>query len=440
LIRQSIQNLLTDVVGVITSRERLRQLWGISFYSNAFYIMLASGLTSLLNFVFWIIVARFYTAADVGLASAVLAGIGLLSAIAHLGLGLSIRFLPQAGEDANPLINTAFTLGTIATVLSVAIFIIGLGVWSPALMFIRQNPVYLTAFIIFTIASVLGSLVGETFMAKRRAGFLVAQNLILTISRLPLPIIMAGFLHSFGIVSSWGISLLLSLVISALIFLPKVQPGYRPSLSIKRKIVIGIAQYSFINYISNFLWGLPAMMIPIMVLNMLGAESAAFFYIAWAIANAFTLISNALSLSVFAEGSYEEDQLWVSLRRSLKISFFTFLPAAAVLLAAANIILLIFGNQYADNSSTLLRIMSVSLLPMGINSIYLSILRVQKKLKIILGISVIAAGGTLGIAYLLLPGMGVNGIGVAWLIVQGAISVFVVANWIKCGQLFAKRH
>ena len=47
----------------------------------------------------------------------------------------------------------------------------------------------------------------------------------------------------------------------------------------------------------------PNMVLPIMVLNTLGAEQAAYCYIAYAIATLLFMIPSAISMSLFVEGS-----------------------------------------------------------------------------------------------------------------------------------------
>ena len=138
LIRQlslRLSGFVTEVASIATSKQKLRQLWHIPLYSNAFYLMAANAAAALLGFIFWIVVARFYSPEDVGLASAAIAALGLLAAISYLGLGMGlIRFLPQSGENADSMINTVLTIGTLSSIVAVFIFIAGLGFWSPALL------------------------------------------------------------------------------------------------------------------------------------------------------------------------------------------------------------------------------------------------------------------------------------------------------------------
>ena len=72
------------------------------------------------------------------------------------------------------------------------------------------------------------------------------------------------------------------------------------------------------------------MILPIMVLNVLGAEQAAYYYIAYAIAALHFMIPNAISMLLFVEGSHGE-ALKRTVVKSLVTIFSLLVPAAAVL-------------------------------------------------------------------------------------------------------------
>ena len=74
----------------------------------------------------------------------------------------------------------------------------------------------------------------------------------------------------------------------------------------------------------------PNLILPIMVLNVLGAEQAAYYYIAYAIAALLFMIPNAISMSLFVEGSHGE-ALKRTVVKSLVTIFSLLVPAAAVL-------------------------------------------------------------------------------------------------------------
>ena len=250
-----LSKLVTDVVKIITSRERLEAILHVPLYTNSLYLMLNSGVVAVLGFVFWLAATRFYTAEDVGLASAAISAIQLLSLLALLGLNFSlIRFLSGSGEKSNDLINSCLTIGSLASLVAAVIFLLGVSIWSPVLVFIQQNGIYFASFIIFTIATTILTLLNHTFIAERRSGFVLGQNTTISLLKIGLLILLAMFFNAFGIFASWGLAVVVVVVIGAVLLLPRVHAGYHPSLTIRKQPINEIFHFSFINYISNLLW------------------------------------------------------------------------------------------------------------------------------------------------------------------------------------------
>ncbi len=433
-LKSYISEFVADVLGVVASRERMKRLFRISLYSNALYLMMANVTGSLLGFVFWIMAARLSSPKDVGLATAGIAAMGLLATISHLGLGTGlIKFLPRSGKDANLMINTAFSIAASISIVAALIFIAGLGLWSPALLFIRQDPSYLTAFVFFTAAFSIWMLVGQTFVAERRVGFTLAISLIFNLLKLLLLVLLATSLHAIGIIASWGIPLVIAFLVSVFLFLPHVRAGYRPRFAIGREITRKIMPFSFINHLSGLLWGVPVLVLPVIVVNLLGAESNAYFYMAWTAGSALNMIPGSIAASLFAEGSHEEARLGSNIRRSLRMVFLLLVPAIILVVAFADKLHLLFGNSHSENAADLLRIVALAALPLAVNSIYLAVKRVEGKLRTIIGLSAFVAVATIGLSYPLLRLMGINGVGIAWLAVQEVVALAIMAS------LFLKR-
>ncbi len=424
-----VKDALADAAGVLGSEEGFKAFFQVPLYRNALYLMTANIVNALLGFVFWIIVAKFYAAEDVGLASAAISATMLLASFSHLGLGTGlIKFLPRSGKNADSMINTCFTISTFISILVAVVFIAGLGLWSPTLLFIRQSPIYLAAFIAFTVAVALSTLIEATFVAQRRAGFIVAKNLIFNLLKLALPILLAVFFHSFGVFASWGVSMGIALAVSLFLFLPRIQRGYYPIFAIRKKVVNEMLPFSFTNYISSLLWAGTIYILPLMVVSLLGAKENAYFYIAWAVASLLFMLPTAISTSLFAEGSYDEETLGFNTWRSLRLVFLILVPTVIVILAFADKLLLLFGGAYSENAAIPLRIMTLSSLPLAINIVYLAVKRVQMRLKLIIGLTAFVAVATLGLSYWLLPRIGIDGAGIAWLISQGLVALGIIAN------------
>jgi len=419
-----------DVLVTFTSAEKIKALLGIPLYSNALSLLLGNVLTAVCGFVFWIIVARFYSPDAVGTASAALSAVSLLATIANLGLGYGlIRFLPGAGSDARAMINSCLMIGAISSILTAGIFIIGIDLWSPGLSVIRETPYYLLAFILFTLLYTTMTITDHIHIGSRKANFVLGRNIIYNVLRIPLPILLAGVFHSFGIFSSWVTAMLASLIVS-FILLKFSQPAYRPALSIDKKITGRIIGYSFINYISVLFWAMPALVFPILVINILGAETNAYFYIAWAVGTIISGIPTAMATSLFAEGSHDEQSLWLNVKRSLRAMALIMIPVVAIVILFADKILWLFGNAYPENATTLLRIVVLSSLPLSINIIYLFVKRVRKDTRIIVGLPAVIMILGLGLAYLLMKEMSIDGVGYAWLFSQTAVALAVIISWI----------
>ena len=427
-----LSKLVTDVVKIITSRERLEAILHVPLYTNSLYLMLNSGVVAVLGFVFWLAATRFYAAEDVGLASAAISAIQLLSLLALLGLNFSlIRFLSGSGEKSNDLINSCLTIGSLASLVAAVIFLLGVSFWSPALVFIQQNGIYFASFIIFTIATTILALLNHTFIAERRSGFVLGQNTTFSLLKIGLLILLAMFFNAFGIFASWGLAVVVVVVIGAVLLLPRVHAGYHPSLTIKKQLANEIFHFSFINYISYLLWNSPTFILPLIVVNLLGAEQNAYFYIAWAVGGIFIAFSRAISLSLFAEGSYDEEQMASNVRRSIKFTLVLLLPAILLLLLVGDKILLIFGQDYSQNGTKLLWLMAISALPVSVNFIYLSVRRVENRLRGIIGLPAFVMAATLALSYVLLPRLGLPGAGIAWLSAHGVAALAVIASWLR---------
>lgn len=422
-----IKETFTDAIKALTSKEGLKSLYGVSLYRNAIYLMINSAVLALAGFFFWMAATRLYPTEAVGLASAAIAAIGLLALLSTLGLDYGlIRFLPGSGEKARDMINSCFTLGGLISIALALIFLAGLGIWLPALLPIREHPVSFAAFIFFALAFTLQRFTYHVFIAKRRAGFALAQGLTFGLVRFIPLFLLASLFHTFGIFASIGIAVSIAVATVIPLLLPRVEKGYRPFPLIKKGVVNEMMHFSFANYAANIFWMLPQLILPLMVVNLLGAEQNAYFYIGWNVASVLFMVPLVTSFSLFAEGSYEKEKLGYEIKRSLKLILVLLIPAITMLLLLGDKILFLFGKAYSENAIKLLWILALSALPLSLNYIYYGIKRVEMRMKSVTGLTIFIAIATLGMSYFLLPQMGILGAGVAWLTSQSLVAVVVI--------------
>jgi len=409
-------------------REGLNSLYGVSLYRNAVYIMVGTAVASITGFVFWMIAARLYPVETVGLGSAIISALGLLAIFSELGLetGL-IRFLPGAGKNGNDMLNTCLTISGLASVAIALIFLAGLHFWSPALLLVRQHPVFFTAFIVFAVATALYPLVSSVFWAKLNTKFILIRDIIAGSLKIGLVFVFAMFFtNAFGIFVSIGLATAIALLFAAFWFLPKVQNGYRPFPKIEKRVLNELSHYAAGNYVARILLRMAPLVLPLAVLNILGGEMNAYFYITWTVAVVFQVIPSSIFNSLFAEGSNDESSIRTNTAKSLKFTFLLLLPLTLLILIIAEKLLLLFGQAYADNATLLLRIVVVAVIPWGINYLYVSIEKVRKNIKGIITVTAAATGLSLGLSYFLMLKMGLVGVGIGYIAGQTIVAIVVV--------------
>lgn len=425
-----VKETYIDAVRVLTSREQLKSAYGVSLYRNAIYLVLNSVVGAVLGFVFWILAARLYSPEEVGLASAVIAAASFLAMLSTVGLDYGlIRFIPNSGRKVNVLVNSCFTLSGAIAILVSLVFLAGIRIWSPALVFLLQNPFNFGSFVVIVITWSIWLLLFNVFVGQRKAGFALLQNVGYGFVRLAL-ILPLAFLGAAGIFTSWGIGFTVIVIVGLLLLLPRLQSGYRPLPTIRKEAISEMAHFSFANYIVALISGVPFFIIPLMIVNLLGAEQNAYYYIGYAVALPLLYIPRSVSFALFAEASHNAEKLGQYVNRSLKFSFSLLIPAIIIIFLVGDKILLLFGKGYSEQATQLLWILALSALPTAVNYAYYTKKRVEKQMKTVLSLSVLSLAITLGLSYLLLPAMGIIGAGIAWLASRGLVSLVIMGRFL----------
>jgi len=184
--------------------------------------------------------------------------------------------------------------------------------------------------------------------------------------------------------------------------------------------------FSLGNHIAELLWFAPFMLFPLMVINILGAETNAYFYIVWMIAYTLFAIPKAVSYSLFAEGSHEEGLLRSNTVKVVGLCLLILIPAIVGLFFLGDKLLLLFGSSYSESGAMLLRILTLSVIPVSINYICLSVMRVRKNTRGVMLVSASIASLTLGLGYILMTNVGLIGVGLGWIAAQTVVAITVV--------------
>ena len=419
------------------SKNSLKRHFELPLFKNAYHLIFGTGIYSALGFLFWIIAARFFAPATVGITSALFSVIGLFAIIAELGLGIVlIRFLPDAGKEENSLINTCFTVSSLFSILLAIVFLIGLPLWGQAFIYLFVSPVFAFLFIAFTVISTLLPLLWNIFLGKRIPKFSVYINTLSGVMKLGLLFVILYISQSvFWLFFISGFSSFIGLFFGISVLLPRVIPSYRPFPEIHAGLLRNIRNYATINYVSRLLLQVSPFIIPLMIVNVLGSEMNAYFAVSMTIVAIVTVIPSSLFNSLLAESANEETLNKKNIKRALSLMFVLLIPVTIFFVVFPDLILSVFGPTYSEQGSPLLRIMILSILPWGIIYLFIVVERFKKTSYRLLYVTVASACLSIGLSYLMMLTYGLIGVGFGYLTAQLLVaSVVALFLWRMMGQ------
>ncbi len=399
-----------------------------SLYANSFFLIIANVANAAFGFLFWTTAARLYSPRDVGLSAAAVSALGLVVVLSGLGLDYAVvRFLPHS-RDPRRFINISLAIGGLAALVSCAVFIAGLGLWSPALIPLRQSIVLEGSLIIATISTTIAGLCGGVFLAGKQAGFVLVYSVLFGATRVVsvFALVLAGGVTA--LIGAWAAGTVLAAAV-AILLLPRARIGAVVNGSLLGlETPRSVAQFAFGNYAATVLSTAPTYLLPLLIVNLISPEANAFYYIASSIGGLLAMIPTAIALSLFAHGSADDRLLISRASESLRLALWFLAPVLVVVWLLAGKILLLFGRIYAEEATALVRVLALATLPISVNLVFFSVRRVQQRMSVVVANSAWILCISLGLGIILLPRTGVIGAGVAWLAAQGCIALIFLGR------------
>jgi amino acid adenylation domain-containing protein len=389
-------------------------------YRNSLFNMASTFILGGLGFVFWIIIARLYKTENIGIATTLISIMTLLSSLTIMGLNVSLnRYLPKFANK-NELINSSFVIVTLVSLLASVIFLLGLQIFSPQLVFLQSNLFYIISFTLFVIFCSWNYLIDNIFMAFRAAGNILIKNSIISTLKLVLPFALIA-LGAYGIFASVASAFALGVLVSLMILLLHFK--IRPSISVNVSWIKETSVYSFANYIADFMLIMPSLVLPVIILNVLSAKYAAYYYIASMIQSTLLVIPLATTQALLTEGSYNEAELKKHVKKALAMILVILLPTTAIIVFGGNIILQLFGKTYATEAFQFLQLYSISTIFTALLLIANAIMKVKHQMKSLVILNVVATVFTLWLSYAFISG---RLVGIGWGLILGqAIAGFI---------------
>ncbi len=406
-----------------------------SLLRNGRAIALSSSLTSGLGFLYWILAARTYTPAAIGISYTAISAMQFVGGLASLNLpNALIRLIPSGGTRVRRLVGASYGVVIALGILASLIFVAGLRWWAPPL---RQLGSPRSLFIGFTLATTAwcafllqdGALAG-----MRRAIWIPVENGVFAVSKIVFLLLLSSRFPISGVFLSWALALVVSVLPTTFFIFTRLLP--LPAHAPVAPDPVRLLRYVGADYASSLCWMAATLLVPLFVLNVAGSKANASFSISWSMAYAIFLIAIGMGQSLVAEASTNPDGTAAFSRHAWLSTVRITVPLVVLMVIFAPHILELFGgqNNYRQTAAPVLRLLTLSALPNVATALAVSVARARQQMlrvfSIVAGISVLVVGMT---AALVGP-YGIVGVGWAWLVSQTIVAVIVY--WLQLRPLW----
>lgn len=417
-------DLAADALTPDAERQQRRSLLRVLYRDDhllrtGHLLTLSSLLTSAIGLLYWAVATRMYGPETVGYSYAAVSAMTLLSGIGQFNLGnVLIRFAPSAGPRLRRLVSASYGAAALGTLLAAVVFVLLVRVIAPGLAFLR-SPGLGAMFAVGTATYAVFALQDGVLTGLRKSGWIVVENACFALAKVALIVVFARTaLRAQGILLSWTGALVAAVFITnAFVFARLIGRGGvrgRSRAAASSRAQLPSRRYIAADYLGQLFWITAMSVSPIMVLNRLGAAQNAYFSIAFLIAHLLHMVGINMGLSLVVEAAWEPDRI-ERFRHMVKHTGILLTACVTVLGAAAPLILRIFGAQYARDGAGLLRLLAFSGLPNLVVVAAVSVARVRQRMGLVVAVYAAICVLVLGLTAVLLPVMGVDGAGVAWL-------------------------
>ncbi len=398
-------------------------------FRNGYALAASSAVTSVIGVAYWILATHFYTADVVGINSAVISMMMFLGGLAQLNLITAhIRFIPNAGRSSGRFIAITYLVALFVAGLISLAYLGNVQFFSPALGFLRQGAPMAITFILATMGWTIFVLQDSALTGLRYATWVPVENAVFALAKIALMILLSLSVPQLGLFFSWLFGLAITLLPTNYFIFRQLAPkqarasGNRPAEFQPRQVV----KYAGGDFLGALFWLASTTLLPVMVTQLAGAKANAYFFLAWQIAYMLFLLSANMGSSLIVEASSNLSKLGEYSRRVFLQLALMVGGAVLVVEVGAPLILQIFGPDYAAQGSGLLRLLALAAIPNIVTSVFVSISRVQRRIRRVIFTLGALCLMVLSLSTILLPRYGIEGAGVAWLVSEVVVAAGIL--------------
>lgn len=392
-------------------------------------LLTASSLaTSALGAGYWVFVARWYDASEVGRAYSAVSAMTFLAGFGQLNLSNTlVRFVPSAGAETGRLIRRVYLAAVSVTALASALFVFFVPHLSRALAFLH-SPAAGLGFTVGATAYALFAIQDGALTGLLRADWVLLENAVFSVAKMGFVILFAMLAMSQGILVSWYASLAVAIGLTNWLLFSKAVPAQKRSAAGRPEPARPTVAYLAGDFTGQMCWLVATTLMPVIVADRLGLAQSAYFSLPWMVAYTLYLFSTNMGSSIVVAAANDVDGLAANCRRVLRHTGPRLLAAVGALVLCAPLILRVFGAGYAAHATGLIRLLLLSALPNLIVDTAVASGRARRRIGVVVVILALDSAAAIGLTFVLLPRVGIAGAGYGWLISQSATALVLLAR------------
>jgi O-antigen/teichoic acid export membrane protein len=416
-------------------RLLLNRLRADHLVRNSLYLMVTAGLQAGLGFAFWLVMARLFSPEDVGKASSLISASTILAYFALLGLNATVmRFLPTAQDKGALLTATIVMVSGIACLIAVG-YVMLTPIVAPRLAFVAHNPLMTAGFALLTVASAVNIVNDSVFMASRRSELcVVTDGFVGGVGKIVFGILLAGTgAYGLYLAAGGGFAVAAAAGTALIITILRLRPSFTNPLRTLKPLL----KFSGANYVASAMTLLPSVVVPLIVLDRLGAKDAGYYFVAFQMASILYAAVAAVESSFMAEGSQAGANWRVIRRRSRRLAVMLFVPGGIVTVVAAHWVLLAFGGGYSLYGTDSLEILAAAVVPIAASNWAWTVLRLTGRLRALV-VSTAVFGAAICVGAWVFAPRGLTALSSAWL--AGSVLAALLATILAAAARAPARH
>ncbi|HET6391061.1 lipopolysaccharide biosynthesis protein [Hyphomicrobium sp.] len=401
--------------------------------ANTGFLTIATGVSALLGFVFWLWTARSLSPEQQGLASAGISTINMLAFLGELGLGTLLMGRLKMSENAGGLMTAALVCSFAGSLLTALVFVSCSDRLSPQLRGLVQN--HSPLFIAGVVASAIAVTVDGAAIGLLASWARMVREIIFSVLRIVFLLVLfktASGVQPAAIIAVWIGALFVSLSCTFGCYAVRKRSDLRrPDLAKIERFSGDILGHHALNIGASG----GSIALPFLVTEVLSPTANSVFYITWMFLQAAMLVPGAAATALFAISSASPQAAIARLRFSLKLSTLFGVLAAAGCYIFLQPMLGFFNSAYPAIAGSSLDWLGLSLLPIMIKYHYIAVMRLQRRMGT--AALIVGAGTLLEIAAAVIGGTyaGLYGLTTFWMsaiVLQALIqlpAVLSAARW-----------